>query len=419
MIKKFLTWMVICIAINTYVIANAQEAFLKRGTIALNPEDRRTLFLYIPGYTLLYDLGETTTIRSRSFGTKKEYQYATTQDGIQVLVRKQDIGKDVEILKKYNFLVNRRMPLCETETDCGNIWNNFPDDIDETSTWSALWRSAGNFLRREREEDLTREVKVSVGAVEQEGFIPTKRHGIRLEDVGFISLLDQKYPLYRFQEKSIDELNSDCGQESIRRESLFKRIEVSAKASATVGIGINENTSKTSLKRYVGSVLSFLGLRAVNISAETVVEGETRKEINDDVTITYGNKDQQWLIKTVNIEKRSDMDGDSYQPFGTVMIKKVFKCEAGHPTEIMLVSFLSTFASETPENIQSIININPSRIKELELKKGHDHHKGYKGLVSANSSESHSKLIDFFLGKDISKSVANLFIKEINVAVPQ
>ena len=169
MIKFFLTWMVIGIAISTYAIANAQEAFLKRGTVALNPEDRRTLFLYIPGYTLLYNLGETTTIKSRSFGTKKEYQYATTQDGIRVLVRKQDILKDVERLDKYHFLVNRRMPLCETETGCGNIWDNFPDDRDETSTWSALWRSAGNFLPQEREEDLTRKVQVSVGAIKREG----------------------------------------------------------------------------------------------------------------------------------------------------------------------------------------------------------------------------------------------------------
>ena len=417
MIKRILTYTVVCLAVSTQITANSQEAFLKKGTTALNPEDGKTLFLYIPGYTLLYDLGEVKNIGSQAFGTREQYQLATTQDGVQVLVRTPDIRTDIEkISDQYHFLVNRRMPLCEHEDICRNIWNDFSDTSDEGVKWSALWpRTAGNFL--DQEDGGIRKVSDSIGGAWEEGYIPTKKDRLRLEDAGFISLLNRKYPLFRFTEKNIDELSSPCGSErSTRNEkTLFREIETYAKASLNTKIGVDESILGALPKQFVSSVLSFLGLEA-NISAEAFISGNWREEATqeNESSIIYGDRTQQWLVKTIDIKRRSDGEDDVYHPFGSAMIRKVLECEAGQPTEMTFASFLLTLVPESTETVPTpaIINLNTEMINNLEL----SNRSLDKGLVSINTQTSHNKLVDFFLRNNIPKSIANQFIKEINVA---
>ena len=319
LITRILILTTVFLSISSYTSANAQDAFLRKGTTALNPEDRQTLFLYIPGYTLLYDLGKIKTIGSKKFGTREEYQFATTQDGIPVLVRKPDIREDVNTIRsKYDFLVNRRLPLCETEDACRNIWNKFTNVQDEGSDWVALWpRTAGVFVKSAN--NMTKAVSVSIGGAWENGFIPAERDRLKLEDVGFISLLDRKYPLYRFDETNSRELASPCGHERSATEgvSLLNEVEAYAKASVTAKIDAAESIAKAIPENFASVLLSFLGLEA-SISAEAFVDGRWKKETIQETTnhIVYGDRNEQWLVKTVNIQRRSDTDQDVYQPFG-------------------------------------------------------------------------------------------------------
>ena len=409
--------LLICLFLNASVAA--QQAFLRKGTVALDPDDKRTLFLYVPGYTLLYDLGEIERIGSTTFGTREAYQFATTQDGIRVLVRVADVRKkqkDIEALEKYDFLVNRRMPFCETAEACDDVWSDFTTDTDEGRNWVAVWpRVAGKFTALE--EKNSRAVSLTIGGDWDSGFIPSKRSRLKLEDSGFITLLNRHYPAYRLIEETNQELASPCTHERYQtnRVSLLNKVEAYAKASVNAQFDAAEGLSKAIPKNFAKALLSFLGLEA-SISAEAFVDGNWKKEDNEETGrhIIYGDRDQEWQVKTVEIHRRSDDGPKIYRPFGSAVIRKVLKCEAGQPTEMAFASyFLAFFPEENGESpTPIIINLNADRIENLRL----TNNPLDRGLVSINTQGSHYKLLDFFVGHNVPKSIANLFIKEINVA---
>ena len=406
----------IWLAINASAVA--QEAFLKKGTIALNPDDERTLFLYVPGFTLLYELGETSrSIRSRTFGNKEDYQFAITQDGIRVLVRAADIRTDVTTLKKYDFLVNRRMPLCETSEACRDIWSKFRTIGDEGDEWSALWaRTAGKFTTSE--ESGVRAVHVSIGGAWQNGYIPNrKRNERRLEESGFITLLNRQYPTYSFEEKEDEELSIPCMQQRSQRSSvsLLKKVNSYAKAGGSAELSVGGSTGKSVLTNLRKEILSFLGLNAI-VSAGAGVEytGERGNIEETADEIVYGNIDEEWKVKSVNINRRSSDSSGAYLPFANVIIRKVLECRAGQPTEMTFASYFFLMSPEQDGQppYYNVITLNTNEINKLNLPNtpldG--------GLVSINTQTSHHNLLDFFLKYNIPKSVANFFIKEINVA---
>lgn len=405
--------LVICLVLNTSVAA--QEAFLRKGTIALNPDDEQTLFLYVPGYTLLYNLGTIKGIRSRAFGDRENYQIATTQDGIRVLVRVPDIRKDVEALEDYDFLVNRRMPFCETAEACNNIWGVFTTVTDEGLNWSALWaRTAGKFTGSENSD--SRSVRVLMGGAWDEGFIPSKRNGLRLEDSGFITVLHRQYPAYQLEETINQELASPCTHEQSQKNivSLLNKAEAYAKASVGVGLDVAASSRNKISKNLAKALLSFLGLEA-NISVEAFVDGEWKRETAQKTTdnIIYGDKDQEWQVKFVEIHRRSDSSPETYRPFASAIIRKVLQCSAGQPTEMTFASyFLTLFPEDDSESPAPIrINLDANSIEELKL----ENEPLDRGLVSINRQTSHHKLLDSFIDRGVPKSIANLFIKEINV----
>ena len=395
----------------------AQEAFLTKGTIALNPDDMQTLFLYVPGYSLLYELGSTKNIGSKRFGDRQNYQFATTQDGIRVLVRTRDIQKNVRLLYEYDFLVNRRMPLCDTADICKDIWSKFTTVRDDGPTWRALWpQVAGNFMAEEKGD--SRKVSVSIGALRNiKGFIPSKRNRLRLEDSGFISILNRKYPSYRFKETTNRELASPCTHERSQTKGvlLLNKIEAYAKATANATFDVARSLRKSIPKNFARAVLSFLGLEA-NISAEAFVDGKWKKETSKEAKhhITYGNKDQAWQVKTIEISRRSDQEPETYRPYGSAIIRKVLKCESAQPAEMTFVSFfLALFPEEDGESLtHETIRMNAKTITDLKL----TNNPLDKGLVSINTQTSHYVLLDYFMSHNVPKSIANLFIKEINVA---
>ena len=414
--KSALTGISILFCLVLTVSVSAQEAFLTKGTIALNPDDEQTLFLYIPGYTLLYDLGLTKSIGSKRFGNKQDYQLATTQDGIRVLVRKRDIRDDVKVLSRYDFLVNRRMPLCETAEACRYIWNDFTTVHDDGPTWRALWpRVAGTFTADENND--SRAVSVSIGGTLERGFIPSKRNRMRLEDSGFISVLNRQYPSYRFSERTVDELSSPCTHERSTTNGvrLLKKVEAYAKAAVSASYGVAGFVGGSIPKTFARAVLSFLGLEA-SISAEAFVDGQWKKETSTETNneLIYGDKDEEWEVKVVDISRRSDEKPETYRPFGSAIVRKISKCRSAQPTEMTFASyFLALLPEEDGESGEHIVvNVDDGTISGLNL----PNNPLDKGLVSINTQTSHYVLLDHFMSYDVPKSIGNLFIKEINVA---
>ena len=83
------------------------------------------------------------------------------------------------------------------------------------------------------------------------------------------------------------------------------------------------------------------------------------------------------------------------------------------------MTFASFFVDVLPMNegeepIDFTIRLNEDTITDLKLP--NDNLDG--GLVSINKQFEHYKLLDFFLREGVPKSIANFFIKEINVAKP-
>ena len=419
---KVLIGFAVCMLTTFCTAVHAQEAFLKKGTLALDPTDSRTLFLYVPGYTLLYDLGKKKNIRSLKFGTTESYQAVTTQDGIKVLIRTKDIRRDVdEINEKYNFLVNRRMPLCETREECRTIWNDFNEVGDEGSHWSALWpRTAGRFLGSEKNG--VRSVEVSVGGTWEKGFIPTKRNRLPVEDAGFITMLNRMHPLYRFDQLPSQNLDSPCGhvRSQTNKVNLMKNIELYSKISLSAGLGVaGDNFLKKIPKNFLSTVLSFLGVSAA-ISVDAFVDGSWKKKTTQEATntIEYGAPNEEWRVKTVSIMRRrepvvSDSSYAPYEPFGSALIRTVLKCDAGQASDMKYASFLLSRNPESVEEVPApaVIRMDSGTVQRLQL----PNRELDKGLVSINTQRSHGELVDFFLAEGVPKSIANLFITAINV----
>ena len=425
--RKPIPHLLISLVVFVYVTqsANAQHAFLKKGTIALDPTNPTTLFLYVPSYTLLYDLhAETRHIRSRRSRTTTEYQLATTQDGVRVLIRRPDIRTDVDSLRGYDFLVNRKMPLCETIQSCSDVWSDFEDrDGEDGNDWSPLWpRVAGSFEPSSTANGSTHRVSVSVGGIDVLGYVPTHRHGTLIEDAGYITRLDREYPLYRFTEYVRPELSSPCGyqQKTSKKTTLLSGIGAHASASASLRAG--SDSGKPISANLAKTVLSFLGLDAL-LTVEAVVTGnlEATSSKEGENVVVYGTRGEQWSVRSVTIGRRpfsaTETLGDVYEDYGTMMVRTVLRCDAGQATEMTFASFLlapySAMNGEESEPI--VLNLNPDTIERLQLPNDHLD----KGLVSINTQRSHGKLIDFFLSEGIPKAIANFIIGEINVTKPR
>ena len=425
--------LVIGFILNTPAVA--QEAFLNQGTTALNPNNKQTLFLYVPGHTLLYHLGEIEEIRRKRDKKKEKYQHAKTQDGIDVLLRKADIREDISVLiKNSHFLVHRRMPFCHTRDTCSTIcdhtWRHFSTDRDEGKNWEAIWRATGRFeafadsknrgLCAFLDDDspkvpISLKVRASFNSKENEGCIPRKfiwktRNGeigneLKLEEAGFITLLNcHQYPAYSFEENAVADLTSPCNKKRSQKtiKSLWKAIENYTTSSIDAELGIHVE---------LGKLLSFLGfgagVKAKFEEIKKIGQGNNDEEM-EIISTDYGKVDEEWQVKFVEI-RRPPYDNSENSLFSKAIVKKVFKCQAGGPTEMTFASFFVPMDEGNPITI----NLDKKIIEEeLSLPSGNVNG----GLVSINNQSHHYKLLDYLLEKRIPKGVANFFIKEINVA---
>ena len=209
------------------------DGYLRKGTYALDPDNRRDIFLYIPGKTLLYSIkSERIRIGSRAFvNQQKTYIQARTQAGIDVLVWEDEVKTNMDNLSRFDFFVNRRLPLCLNLASCDSIWSKFGRVSDEGVGWLAIWPGAGGKLYENTSGN--QRVKIDAGGWE-EGFIPLKRQGLTIEDYGYITNLKRAYPLYRFSKKGLDGLSTTCGETLTNNKSneLYTKIEAYGKLSA-------------------------------------------------------------------------------------------------------------------------------------------------------------------------------------------
>ena len=215
------------------IVHAGPEGYLKKGTFALNPENQRDIFLYIPGKTLLFKIqDEEIQVGSIAFpDQQRTYLNAITQDGINVLVWSNEVKKDIESLSRFDFFVNRRLPLCLTADSCEEIWSKFNRVSDEGDGWLAIWPGAGGKFKEQIGN--IQKVRMDAGGWD-DGYIPAKRNGLSIEDYGYITNLKRTHPLFSFHEEELQDLNTSCGQQiySTNRNELFTKIETYGKVSA-------------------------------------------------------------------------------------------------------------------------------------------------------------------------------------------
>ncbi len=394
------------------------SGYLKQGTFAINPEDERTIFLYIPSKTLLYELKEEKIkIGSSAFPDRQlSYQKAITQDGIEALIWDRVISTNGNIVNRYDFFVNRRLPMCVTEGSCDEIWSKFNLRLDEGEGWKAIWPGAGGKFK----EEVGNLQKVSMDAGGwEEGFIPSKRGGFTLEDYGYISKTDRAYPLYKYTVTKMDDLCTQCGQTVMEKNksNLYTKLELYGKAAGNLSFDPTSLVTKYIPKKYAKMLLEIFGLEA-GVSLEGFVDGSWKKSVESETTkiVKYGNENESWTAKDVYVEKRaiSDLGTDSdYKPFGRVLMKKVYKCRSNEKVDLNYISFLMSFYDKDGKQESNIIQISldkqnlPNEFKlEKEVRP--------KALVSIGERADHFRIIEFFLKEGVPKSIGSLFITEFN-----
>ena len=374
--------LVIGFILNTPAAAQdgSKRGFLDQGTTALNPvrgpDGEWKLFLYVPGYTLLYELDEAGKHENIGSGLrpkepKKKYRHAITQDGIRVLVRDKDIKEGINDFGTDHFVVHRPMPLCKTEDSCG--WEDFSESRDTLSRVHGKFEA---FVGRDNGNSCTipegrlKVHNISVDKDLKEGFIPRRGEiGLKLDESGYITLLCHEYPDYSFNENLLEHKNSPCDYEHVETKELHN--------------------------------------------------GRTEK-------ITHGRKDEDLRVKSVEIGWRPYSSSEGYFPYGRMEVKKVRRCQGSDAKEMIHASFtMEIFPifdweffpmnDKIPES--HIIYLDKQWIKKYSPLSGRSDGGG--GLVSINSNNSydHFKLLDSLLKEyKVPKSIANFIIKEINVA---
>lgn len=388
------------------------------GTLAINPEDGKTIFLYIPRHTLLYDFGKTRKIKSRRTSKKSTYIEATTQDGIRALIKRSHIKTDIDYLGKYDFVVSRMLPYCLDPKTCSNIWNEFPEETDGED-WSTVWPSvAGKFISDEK-KDRTHHVTLSIGGTNQEAYLPEEYNNLPIHEYGFITLLREQHPAYKFTKKELSDLRSDCGRKKTSKSKTQMSKEIALHAKASAGISADPTKAIASIvpPQIAKTITDFLGVTA-DFSAElagevTWVTNSTRTNTEQ---IYYGNPGELWTVESVAIERRAK--DSSYEPYGTMLIKKVYSCDACQATEMTYSSILLTVFSETTNSEpvpRDPIIINDKTIAENNFPTASND----RALLSSNTLGSYCNLLDFFREQDVPKSIATYIIKEINKGTPR
>lgn len=393
----------------------AYDGYLKEGTFALNPEDKRQIFLYIPGMTPIYSISsEDVLVGTAPFSgkPKKPYRLVRTQDGIQALILKDSIRFTNSALAEFDFVINRRTPFCRDLEALSDIWNKF-SKLDEGRGWFALYaRNAGKVLQVQGDKYKVR-MAFAPALGPEEGYIPRCRNGRDIEGLGYLTLLRDFLPDYQFTDTLHDELSTACSEQTITRdrEKLFTEIQGYLQTKA----GVSIDPTSLLAGRLAKKIIKYLGLDA-SITVEAFLKGEFKKtdETETISTITYGAEGESWLVKSVEINQKSILGADSDKPYktiGSMLVKKVYTCKGAQLASLDYISILLV-PIEDPEDTQRIV-LTPDTIKTLNLPQDDR----FASLVSLDNQFHYFKLLDYLvINEDVPKAIANYLIKEINLS---
>jgi hypothetical protein len=411
----FSLWALFLVFLVAPSLASAYDGYLQEGTFALNPEDKRQIFLYIPGMTPIYSISsEDVLVGTAPFlgRSKKPYRLVRTQDGIQALILKDSIRFTESTLAEFNFVINRRTPFCRDAQTFPDIWSKF-SKRDEGPGWFALYaRNAGEILQVLHDKYRVR-MAFAPALGPQEGYIPRFRNGKDVEELGYITVLRDFLPDYQFVDTPQDELSTACSEKNITRDRERLFTEVQGYLQTKAGVSIDPTSILAG--RLAKKVIKYLGLDA-SITIEAFLRGEFKRadETETVSTITYGADGESWVVKSVEINQKTGLGVDphnSYKGIGSMLMKKVYTCKGAQLASLDYISILLVPA-EDPESTQQIV-VTPDTIKNLNLPQDDR----FASLVSLDDQFQYFKLLDYLvISEEIPKAIANYIIKEINLS---
>jgi hypothetical protein len=393
----------------------AYDGYLREGTFALNPQDKRQIFLYVPGMTPIYSMGEEDVLVGTapfSDRPKKAYRLVITQDGIRALILKDSIRFTNSALADFDFVINRRIPFCRELEAFPDIWNKF-SQLDEGPGWFALYaRNAGKVLEVSEDKYKVR-MAFAPALGPQEGYIPKTRDGRSIEELGYLTFLDTMSAGYRFKEVLQRELSTACSERNITRDSEKLFTEIQGYLQTKVGVSIDPTSFLAG--KLASKVIKYLGLDA-SISLEAFLKGEFKRTDETETvrTITYGAEGESWVVDSVEIDKKTEPgidDATPYRNIGSMLIKKVYTCKGAQLASLDYISILLIPARDL-ENTQEIV-LTPQTIRNLGLPRDDR----FASLVSLNNQFQYFKLLDYLVIEEgLPKGIANYVIKEINLS---
>lgn len=402
------------------------------GLGALDPSDRRAIFAYLPRLTLLFDLSEETTrVRQQTAPlSRRPYRGAITHDGIEVLVLDdgESINRQVDNLKKYKFLVNRLMPVCRRFEDCRNVdlWSRFQSGLRRGPGWYTIEASQGGRFVGDADEPTLAEAGSTIWAIRLHDnvsgwvtrYVQSQRGPRNIEELGYITRLDRKHPLFRVYREPSEILETRCGQEikTLSVNEFVGNIELFAR----VGGGFSVDNIPLP---YANRLLQLFGMEGT-IEAEASLEGRVTFKAQSENTnaVTFGASGQSWVTKTFSVKRlmADDRNGSHYKDYGIVISRITYECD-GQTRSAMRNAAFTIYLSDGDETIDfgnpmPDLNVKPDLVHQLELQPpDYPRTVSQPALVGLRGANDHERLMSFLTTeRGLPRSVAAAIITEIN-----
>lgn len=368
------------------------NGFVRSGHLPSDPKSQKAVS-YIPRYTLLYNIGEATCVHSRSREDYFPYHPATTQNGVEVLIKNSFIRKDFGAINREDFLVSRITPFCETLKACHEIWKGFKSK----EKWEAgrngivhVWTSSG-IIHKDKEGKAIEELyegrshyKVSMYITKDNEterktmYVPTHRDSKEIEDRGYITRLKpKKYPTYKI---TMDEPNvKKCGDEEHQTVTDSETTHSEAGVSGSLGF----------------------------LSGE--VKKSTQKSTSNVRKTHAGSPNNE--IHTYEIKIKKNLRDSSPK---SIYVSKVYKCNSYHrdKRENMISA---SFKFPDGYSRKREHTINDEIVGDKSLPRDTDDED--RALLLIRNQHDYTDALDYFINEwELDKSLAAIIIKEISRA---
>lgn len=400
------------------------------GLGALDPTDRTAIFSYLPRLTLLFELGDNTIpVRQHSAPlNKRPYRPAITHDGIDVLVLDdgESINRKVENLKKYKFLVNRLMPICRRVEDCRNIdlWEKFESGLRRGPGWYTVEASQGGKFIEDEPTHIQGDSTIWAIRLHDNvsgwvtRYVQSQRGPRNIEELGYITRLDRRHPLFRVYREPTETLETRCGQETktLSVREFTKNIELFALLGGSIGV---DNIPLP----FANKLLELFGVEG-KIEAKVSAEGRVtfKAQTESTNTVIFGASGQSWITRIFNVKRLvvDDPNGSQYKDYGKVISRVTYDCD-GQTRSAMRNAAFTIYLADGDEpidfdNPMPNLNVMPSLIRELGLSPpDYPRTVSQPALVGLRGANDHERLMSFLTTeRGLPRSVAAAIITEIN-----